>query len=420
MKILLVKSVIPAGKRMGSDIVSYNLLRLLSLDHEVSFLGMAHSPEEVRDAGRLGEFCEEVFIVPAPNKRSLFHRLYYKFLNLTKLIFLLRSQEVSYNSPSCLKRKLADVTDRGGYDLVIIEYWHCALLRSHVRGIATAVLLIHDAAFMRDRRRMLVENSCWKRAFMRIYFRLKRREELRSVECFKNVLALSAADIDHIRQEGGERTRGISFQKIPVSVAADLEESACYAVSEEIPNSLYFIGSLDWFNNLDAVLFFLERVYPHFKGMHDGLELYVVGNCGPRVHKRLQGLGPVRFAGFVRDTAEGLKKYRVCIAPIRVGSGIKIKILEAFILGKPVVTTSIGAEGISFFDDHADGVRDDPAAFAGEVIRLLSDDSYYNQVKDRQLKYARENLTVEANRKRIQDIIATLGVENGSVKIAVK
>lgn len=77
-RILVVKHLVPASKRAGTDIVSFYLLKLLSLDIHVSFLGLAHSKEELEEAVELKAFCKEVHTVFAPNKRPLFHRIFYK------------------------------------------------------------------------------------------------------------------------------------------------------------------------------------------------------------------------------------------------------------------------------------------------------------------------------------------------------
>jgi glycosyltransferase involved in cell wall biosynthesis len=107
-----------------------------------------------------------------------------------------------------------------------------------------------------------------------------------------------------------------------------------------------------------------------------------------------------------------MKKYKICIVPLRVGSGIKIKILEAFIYGNPVVTTSVGAEGISFFNEHRDGVQDDPSSFAEEIVHLFRKDDYFNEVREKQYMFARKNLTLEANREKINRLLAKLTMSN--------
>ena len=407
MDILVVKSHIPSEITMGTDVVSYNLLRLLSLDNHVSLLGMTQSRGEQDQTGRLRGVCENVFTILAPHRKSPFHRLYYKVLNLLKLFFLFRSPEASYSTPRGLKMAMSRTTEEHHYDLVIIEYWYHAALRSYVRGNPRVVLLIHDAAFMDYHRRQELEESMLKRTFMRFFSRIKKWEELRSIAKFDQVLALSSKDIQHIR-EGGLDSERITFRTLPVSISAGGEHVSFRGRDEAIEDSLYFIGRLDRSdrpNNLDAVRFFLEKVYPRLEKIVPNVRFYIIGECPPGVREELLEMAPVHFQGFVDDPEKEVLKYRVCVAPLRIGSGIKIKILEAFCLGIPVVTTSVGAEGIDYFDTHYEAVRDGPGGFAEEVGRLLKDEDYYSRVRKSQRKYSQENLTLESNRKRVADAI---------------
>ncbi len=406
-KILLVKTTIPSLGKTGSDIVSSHLLELLSRDHSVSFLGMAHSDAEKKSADALRAMCEDVHVILAPHKQSPLHRIFFKVLNILKLIFLLQSIEVSYHTPRLFRKTLSRLVKIGRYDLVIIEYWHNSLLERAVGGRSRTILFIHDAAFINNDRRLQVESSRLKRALMRPYFALKKREELRSIARFTDVFAISSADVRHIQAEG--RKMGyVNFRVVPLSIISTPDVIKTHSDSDEIENSLYFIGSLNRYNNFDAVFYFLEEIYQTLVNALGDVKLFVVGECKPSLKRALLKRAQIHFIGFLENPAKELSRYRVCIAPIRVGSGIKIKILEAFLLGKPVVTTAVGAEGIDFFDDNTAAVQDDPRKFSEEIVHLLTDESYYNRVRDKQMDFARSNLTVEANRPRFLEILNEL------------
>ena len=107
MNIIVMKSFMPTARKSGSDVVSYNLLKLLSQDHHVTFLGMAHGSSEISEATELRQFCDEVIVVPAPHKRSIVHRVLFRAVNTLKCILLLRSPVVSYNVPSSFLRTLS-------------------------------------------------------------------------------------------------------------------------------------------------------------------------------------------------------------------------------------------------------------------------------------------------------------------------
>jgi glycosyltransferase involved in cell wall biosynthesis len=407
MNVLIVKSTVPFWGNRGTDVVSLNLAKLLSLDHRVSFLALAHSEHEYQRTPYLqGKTFEEIHIIPASNKTSIFHKLYYKILYIMKFFTILRSLEVSYNTPRSLKQALSKLTESNSYDIVIIEYWYCGILRSFVHGKAIPVLLIHDASFINNERHGSVERSMLKRIPIKLYHRFKKWEELKSISKFSNVLALSDADIQHIQKEE-KKTGTLSFQKIPITMD-ELCQRAKKDQNDIIENSLYFIGSMNRFNNLDSVLFFFEEVYPYLQSSAVDVTFYIIGSCKASVRRKLEKFAPIQLVGIVDDLVKALSNYQICVAPLRIGSGIKIKILEAFALRKPVVTTSVGAEGIDFYEDHHQGVRDEPKSFAKEIEHLLRDVDYYNHVKEKQWQYAYENLTIQANRKKLQKIMNDL------------
>ncbi len=405
MNILMVKSTIPFVRRAGTDVISANIMKILSLDNCVTFLGLAHSKSELEQIKSFqGKGAPEIHAVLAPNKRSFVHRIFYKLLNAMKLIFLLRSLEVSYNTPASLKRALSRLTKANRYDLVIIEYWRCASLKKHVKGGAKVALLIHDAAFINDLRRLHTEKSLLRKTGMSLYYRFKKWEELRSISRFDSIFALSSADVQHIQGEG-KGLESLSFQTLPLPfIEGDHLDTRLHR-STSLENSLYFIGSLDRFNNFDAVFYFLEEIYPHLRSSVKDVKVFLVGSCPPVVRKKLEKYEPVRLMGFLEDQDKELTRYRICIAPLRIGSGIKIKILEAFVLGKPVVTTSVGAEGISYYDDHTHGLCDQPENFAREIERLLTDEEYYKHVQESQRHYVDENLTFPVCRERMNRVI---------------
>jgi glycosyltransferase involved in cell wall biosynthesis len=401
MRILHVKSMIPTAGRSGTDIVSLNLLRLLSRDHDVTFLGLAHSAADREQAEELGGICREVVAVPAPNKRSIAHRAAYKALNLLKLLFLLRSPQVSYNAPGALRRELERLLERETFDLVLIEYWYDAALRSSIRGRAPSTLLIHDAAFVNDARRLRVEQQAFRRAAMRLFFRFKRWEELRAIASFDRVLAISEADVRAIRR-AGPALEGVRFRILPLSIVSGPDDIAEVTDADAgADRSLYFIGGLGRINNADAVAWFLDEIRPHLERRVGPVDFTVLGGVSARLRRRLEAKGRIRFTGFVEDAAAHVRSFRVCVAPLRIGSGVKIKILDAFVQGRPVVTTSVGAEGIGFFEENPSAVQDDPRGFAEEVARLLTDPGHLRRVREGQRRWALEHLTIEANRERV-------------------
>jgi glycosyltransferase involved in cell wall biosynthesis len=140
------------------------------------------------------------------------------------------------------------------------------------------------------------------------------------------------------------------------------------------PNSLVFTGSMDWLPNEDAVFYFADQILPRIRRRMPKAKLVVVGR---RPSKRLQALAKssdgVQVTGEVTDIRPYVEHASVYVVPLRVGGGTRLKIFEAMAMGKPVVSTSIGAEGLPVQHDVDIILADGAEEFANRVVELLGD-----------------------------------------------
>jgi glycosyltransferase involved in cell wall biosynthesis len=137
---------------------------------------------------------------------------------------------------------------------------------------------------------------------------------------------------------------------------------------------LLFQGSMDWYPNRDAVEFFARTILPLVRNQRPNVRFVVAGR-NPASHfvKELSTSFGVEFTGTIPDMRPYLSVASVVVVPLRMGSGTRIKILEACAAGKPVVSTMLGAEGLAFEPNKEIVLADVPAQFAGAVVRLLQD-----------------------------------------------
>jgi glycosyltransferase involved in cell wall biosynthesis len=143
---------------------------------------------------------------------------------------------------------------------------------------------------------------------------------------------------------------------------------------EEVPNSLVFTGSMDWLPNEDAIFYFVEAILPLIKQQCPDVSLEVVGRSPSR---KLQALAraekAVHLTGWVEDIRRYLARGSVCIVPLRIGGGTRLKIFEAMAMGKATISTSIGAEGLPVHGGEDILLADTPNDFADNVISLFGD-----------------------------------------------
>jgi glycosyltransferase involved in cell wall biosynthesis len=166
--------------------------------------------------------------------------------------------------------------------------------------------------------------------------------------------------------------------------------------------SLLFVGGFQHAPNADAVLWFVREVLPQLRRVVPDVEVVMVGDCPPPEIRKLEESPGVRATGYVPDTTPYLDAAWVSIAPLRYGAGMKGKVGEAMAAGLPVVTTSIGAEGMELEDGVTALVADTPEAFADAVHRLCTDDALHQRISARALAHVRERYDLPVVAARLE------------------
>jgi glycosyltransferase involved in cell wall biosynthesis len=153
---------------------------------------------------------------------------------------------------------------------------------------------------------------------------------------------------------------------------ATTESGAVHSSAAE-SRHLVFTGSMDWLPNEDAVIFFCREVLPLIRAEEPDVTLSIVGRAPTPAVKRLADLPGVHVAGRVDDVRPYIGDAAVYIVPLRIGGGTRLKIFEAMAMGKAVVSTTVGAEGLPVVGDEHVVLADEPQSFSRAVVRLLRD-----------------------------------------------
>lgn len=166
---------------------------------------------------------------------------------------------------------------------------------------------------------------------------------------------------------------------------------------ESTEKALLFIGTLTWEANIDGLLWFFDHVWPRLKAVHEDLKFHIVGkNPDPRLIEKTRGEDGITFAGFIEDLEPWYVRSRVFVIPLRFGSGIKVKLLNAFYRGIPVVTTPIGTEGLDVTHGEELFSSHDPETQVKSILTLLEDQTVWNSMRmksrDKGRQYTWKNL----------------------------
>ena len=260
-----------------------------------------------------------------------------------------------------VERRLA----KGGVDLCVADFLTAAVAVP-LAGPVPAVLFEHNVEHVIWRRLAGVERRPWRRVLLEIEWRKMRRFEAKACAAARLTLAISEADRAALLALAPQAT----VRAIPTGVDAHYFHPNG---AKEAPSELVFTGSMDWYPNEDAILHFIDAVLPRVRTEVPAATLTVVGrNPAPRLHSAAARAG-VRVTGTVDDVRPFVDAAAVYVAPLRVGGGTRLKIFEALAMGKAVVSTTIGAEGLPLRPDEHVVLADDPREFARAVVSLLRD-----------------------------------------------
>lgn len=359
-RILVVTSRLPFPPREGHQLRSWHLLKALASSHEVTLLSFRRNDDQPGDPVELRDMLAgfESFPIPSEGSRVVFaHALARGVLSRTPFLV------AKYDSPDLRKRlgELARQADVVHFDMLPLMA-HADLVPAGTPVVYNAHNVEH--ALLETRARM--ETRWPVRAFL-----VGQSPRLREFECAavgraELVLACSDSDAMQLRALAG----GCDVEVIANGV--DLEGNQPAPTPPAHPARLVFVGQMGWFPNRDGVDWFLRDVFPRILAARPDAQFVLVGKPGDLAVPETVA-GSVTLAGFVDDLQPWVHDAAVYVVPLRAGSGTRLKVLEAMALGKAIVTTCIGSEGIALEDGESAVFADDEAAFADAVVALIGD-----------------------------------------------
>ena len=250
-------------------------------------------------------------------------------------------------------------------DIVIFDFPHSAVLAKKMPSVTT-LLFTHNVEAEIFKRHAAV-NSGIKNLIWRSQYRKMVQYERTTLKKFETVIAVSARDAEHFCNEYGVT----NVEVISTGVDSDYFR---YHVPADEPE-IVFIGSMDWLANIDAIDYFMEDVWPLLERSLPDTSMTVVGRNPPAwlVRKAENRRLRWRFTGFVDDVRESVRKAALCVIPLRIGGGTRLKVYEAMAMGCPIVSTPIGVEGLPVVAGEHYLCAETADEFAGQVSRLLLD-----------------------------------------------
>jgi sugar transferase (PEP-CTERM/EpsH1 system associated) len=360
VRVLQLTYGVPWPLNSGARIRDFNLLRALSGAAEITLCCYA---EEVAipDLAQLRALCREVRVF-RPGQRSLWRRAAAFIEGLARGVPL---GMCPFFDPA-FAAELRAIARREAVAIFQIEH---SLLAGYIcaapAGCRT-VLSLHNVCPVQYARIAKLDIGFERRVGYWIKAWLLGRSEARYRARFDHSIAVSATDADLLRREN---------PALPVSVVENGVDCARLQPLAEAPagNDLLFTGVLGYPPNADAVLFFCREILPLVRREIPDARLLIAGQSPPPEVRALAAWDSVELLADVADIVPCYQRARLAVAPLRAGGGTRLKILEAMALGRVVVSTTIGCEGIDVSHGRDILVADQAEAFAACVVSLLRD-----------------------------------------------
>jgi glycosyltransferase involved in cell wall biosynthesis len=273
-----------------------------------------------------------------------------------------------------LRRQVEALIDAGDVDLCIADFLFAAVNVPTDRR-TPVVLFEHNVEYQIWQRLAALERRPWLRPLFELEWRKLRAREADA--CLAADLTIAVSDDDRRRLE--DLAPGIRAAAIPTGVDTDYFQPETNA---ERPAHLVFSGSMDWHPNEDAVVYFADTILPRIRADLPGTTFTVVGrNPTARLRAHAERAG-ITVTGTVDDVRPFIAEASVYVVPLRAGGGTRLKIFEALAMARPVVSTTVGAEGLGIGPGRHYVAADDPVAFAEAVVSLLRDETRRRAIGD--------------------------------------
>lgn len=359
MKILLLTQVLPYPPDSGPKVKTLNVIKYLSRLHQLTLISYVRGDQSA-DVEALRKYCRAVHTVPIERKPLLDGLALLRSLVSGQPWMMVRDDRPE------MRAKVREVAVQQQFDVVQADQLNMAQFALDVPG-ASRVVDTHNALWLLYKR--LAETmSGPRRWLLERDWRLLKDYEASVCDAFDGVVAVSEEDKAALIEAGAPAGK---ITVIPITVDCD---QLTPVTPVPLANHILQIGTMYWPPNVDGVIWFIKEVFPLIRSRRPDVIFDVVGARPPEEVRALAGPGTgVNVTGYVEDTDPYLRQAGVMVVPLRAGGGMRVKILNSMSQAMPIVTTSIGCEGIDVMDGCHLFVADTPEKFAKATLQILED-----------------------------------------------
>lgn len=381
MRILQVTNKVPYPVIDGGAIACMNLARGFSLlGHKVTILAMntvkhhitlTEIPDSVKE---LAEFK----LVHVPAKIS-------PVSALLNLLFSAKPYNATRFISKTFAKELQKVLLENDFDIIQLEGLYVCPYIPLIRKNSKAKIIYraHNIEHEIWGRTAVMAHGLEKWYLKNLSKRIK-SFEVQTLNKYDLLVPITGRDGDILNKLGNHNPLHVSQTGIDSSVL--------------IPNSknlkhptLFHIGSLEWAPNQEGLIWFFDNCWDAVRAKYPDLQFFIAGRNAPAWFQKMMNLPNVVFKGEVADAYEFMNSKSIMVVPLFSGSGMRIKIIEGMALGKPIITTAVGTEGISTTSGLNIVVTENAEGFVQSITDLIEDREYFDKISKNAIEYIHEN-----------------------------
>lgn len=399
MKILFLTNLLPYPLDNGGKIKTYNILKALCIEHTVDLLCFYENESDKKYVNNVKELCNEVYcfnkkLTTRKNKKEMICKA---FLSLfSKYSFgLYKFQDKG------MQKKIDEIKDN--YDCIYIDHLQLAVYLDNFKNTNHKIILDqHNCESVIMKRYYDEEKNIIKKMFFKFeYLKLKKFEK-NTMKIVDRIITLSKEDMNEmisIADISEER-----FLILPIIIHNDFTKDIS-KVSLENKIKVMFLGTLTWYPNVQGIKWFLDEV---LEELNDDIELYIVGKDPDNdIIEKSKKFNNIKITGYVDDVNDYFDLCDLMIVPIFIGSGMRVKILEGLAKGIPIVSTSIGCEGIQVEHNKSILIANNKQEFIENIYKLKKSE-LYKDISENGKNMFNELYSFEALNKKINDSVNNL------------
>ena len=411
-RVLFLTQVLPYPLDSGAKIRQFHMLQFLATKHHVSLVSFVRDDNTAEHIARLRDVCESVHTIPM--KRSALRNA----RALVKGVLSSLPTLIARDDDRDMRRLISRLMLEDAFDLVHADQISMAGYGLYARRAALSrrgqapkcVLDMHNAMFLVLERLASDEPSTMKRWLLQREAKSMARYETTVCNAYDAVLTVTEVDRSLLLRMDRAPGPALARKLTAIPISVDPEEKARVG-HRDGPPTIIHLGTMFWPPNVAGVLWFARQVLPRIWEEAPEARFIVAGKDPPQEVQKLAKDSRIQVTGYVPDPLPYLEQVDAFVVPLNAGGGMRVKILDAWLWGIPIIATPIGAEGIDLHDGENILIADSPGAFAEAVVRVLTDMALNRRMRAQGRAWVEANYAWRNVYRLVDQIYARLGSE---------